>query len=102
MGTLFIVIELRMISDKVEGWSKKRENVLYGWPPVICLFSKFALKPSQNKKDQHFLAAPKRVSFSHLPAVKKDTIFGAASYFVTTLCLVLLQVPKCFVPVQIF
>ena len=38
-----------------------------------------------------FLAAPKMVSFSQLPAVKKDTIFGAArknfgpSYFVTAL-----------------
>ena len=38
-----------------------------------------------------FLAAPKMVSFSQLPAVKKDTIFGAArkkfgpSFFVTAL-----------------
>ena len=37
------------------------------------------------------LAAPKMMSFSQLPAVKKDTIFGAArkifgsSYFLTAL-----------------
>ena len=48
---------------------------------------------SSNKKGQKkfYLAAPKMVSFSQLPAVKKPTIFGAArkvsgpSYFVTAL-----------------
>ena len=41
-----------------------------------------------------FLAAPKTVSFSQLPAVKEDTIFGVArkffgpSYFVTALVMV--------------
>ena len=40
---------------------------------------------------KNFLAAPKMVSISQLPAVKKDLIFGAArkffgpSYFVTAL-----------------
>ena len=40
-----------------------------------------------------FLAAPKMVSFSQLPAVTKDTIFGAArnffgpSYFVMALAI---------------
>ena len=37
------------------------------------------LKQSQNKKGRKFVsAAPKMVSFSQLPALKKDTIFGAA------------------------
>ena len=37
------------------------------------------LKPCQNKKSQKFVwAALKMVSFSQLPAVKKDTIFSAA------------------------
>ena len=36
------------------------------------------LKQSQNRKDQKFVSgAPKMASFSQLPAVKKDTIFGA-------------------------
>ena len=37
------------------------------------------LKPCQNKKSQKFVwAALKMVSFSQLPAVKKDTIFSSA------------------------
>ena len=47
-------------------------------------FQKFddTLKPSQNKKKpKKILAAPKMMSFSQLPAVKKDTIFGAARKF---------------------
>ena len=50
-----------------------------------------SLKLWQNYKAQNFLAATKRFSFSHLPAVKKDTIFGETrkifcpSYFVTAL-----------------
>ena len=31
------------------------------------------------KGQKNFLAAPKMVSFSQLPAVKKDAIFGAAT-----------------------
>ena len=52
---------------------------------VNCLI-RALLKPFQNKKGQK-----NWVSFSQLPAVKKDTIYGAArknfgpSYFVTAL-----------------
>ena len=59
--------------------------------PFVCQ-SAGKLKPLQNKKGRKkILAAPKMVSFSQLPAEKKDTIFGAArncfgpSYFVMAL-----------------
>ena len=37
------------------------------------------------KGQKKFLAAPKMVSYSQLPAVKKDTIFSAARKFFGTL-----------------
>ena len=49
------------------------------------------IKLWQNKKDQIFVWAAPKMFFSQLPAVKKDTIFGAAqtisgpSYFVRAL-----------------
>ena len=66
-------------------WQKKSEN------RSDFLTDSIQLEPSQNKKGQKILGAPKTVSFSQLPAVKKDTIFGAArknfgpSYFVSAL-----------------
>ena len=40
------------------------------------------LKPCQNKKGRKFVsAAPERVSFSQLLAVRKKNLFGAANFF---------------------
>ena len=51
---------------------KKKKSKLFKWSVTL---GKAVTKEEESK---NFLAAPKKVSFSQVPPVKKDTIFGAA------------------------
>ena len=81
------VVEILLQGGKKQSNDCVLSTFFENWLAIIAL-----VKPLQNKKGQkHFPGAQFSVSFSQLPAVKKDTKncahgkFFGSSYFVTTL-----------------